>query len=54
MITDNWTVRAEYLYYQYAKGPNITATAPLAGLPSSFVWGKTQLSVAQAGLSYKF
>jgi outer membrane immunogenic protein len=54
MMTDNWTVRAEYLYYQFAKGPNITATTPLAGFPSNFVWGKTRLSIAQAGLSYKF
>jgi outer membrane immunogenic protein len=55
MVTDNWTVRAEYLYYQFAKGPNVDATQPSAGaFPSNFVWGKPDVSVAQAGLSYKF
>ncbi len=55
MVTDNWSVRAEYLYYQFAKGPNVDATLPSAGgFPSNFVWGKPEVSVAQAGLSYKF
>jgi outer membrane immunogenic protein len=55
MMTDNWTVRAEYLYYQFGKGPNVDASLPSAGgLPSNFVWAKPAVSVAQAGLSYKF
>jgi outer membrane immunogenic protein len=55
LVTDNWSVRAEYLYYQFAKGPNVVATQPSSGgLPSNFVWGKADVSVAQAGLSYKF
>jgi outer membrane immunogenic protein len=55
MVTDNWTVRAEYLYYQFAKGRNVDATQPSAvAFPSNFVWGKSEVSVAQAGLSYKF
>jgi outer membrane immunogenic protein len=55
MMTDNWTVRAEYLYYQFGKGLNVDATQPAAGgFPSNLVWSKPTISVAQAGLSYKF
>ena len=55
MVTDNWSVRAEYLYYQFNKGPNITTQSPAAaGLPSNFVWASSNVSVARAGLSYKF
>jgi outer membrane immunogenic protein len=54
MMTDNWTVRAEYLYYQFNKGPNVIAQAPGGFLPSNFVWGNANISVARAGVSYKF
>jgi outer membrane immunogenic protein len=55
MVTDNWTVRAEYLYYQFNKGPNVVVPAPaVAGFPSNFVWGNANVSVARAGISYKF
>ena len=55
MMTDNWTVRAEYLYYQFNKGPNVVAQAPgFAAAPSNFVWGNANISVARAGISYKF
>jgi outer membrane immunogenic protein len=55
MMADNWTVRAEYLYYQFGKGANVDATQPSVGaFPSNFVWSKPTISVAQAGLSYKF
>jgi len=54
-MTDNWTVRAEYLYYQFNKGPNVVAQAPgFAAAPSNFVWGNANISVARAGISYKF
>jgi opacity protein-like surface antigen len=55
MVTDNWTVRAEYQYYQFNKGPNVVAqSAAFAATPCNFVWGKPEVSVAQAGLSYEF
>jgi outer membrane immunogenic protein len=54
MMTDNWTVRAEYLYYQFNKGPNVIAQAPGGFVPSNFVWGNANISVARAGVSYKF
>jgi outer membrane immunogenic protein len=53
-MTDNWTVRAEYLYYQFNKGPNVIAQAPGGLPPSNFVWGNANISVARAGVSYKF
>ncbi len=54
MMTDNWTLRAEYLSYHLDKGPNVVASGGPATLPSNFVWGNTQVSVARAGVSYKF
>ena len=55
MVTDNWTVRAEYLYYRFNKGENTIATsAGFPANPSNFVWAASNISVARAGLSYKF
>jgi outer membrane immunogenic protein len=55
MVTNNWSVRAEYLYYQFHKGPNVVAQAPgFAANPSNFVWAAANISVARAGISYKF
>jgi outer membrane immunogenic protein len=52
-MTNNWLVRAEYLFYNFSGGPNVVV--PLAGnLPSGFSWSSTNVSVARAGLSYKF
>ena len=53
-MTGNWLVRAEYLYYRFNNGPNITASAGPVNNPSGFAWSGTSVSVARAGLSYKF
>jgi outer membrane immunogenic protein len=55
MMTQNWLLRAEYLYYGFDSGPNVVGTAPgFAAFPSNFVWGKNNVNVMRAGLSYKF
>ncbi|MBV9970000.1 MAG: outer membrane beta-barrel protein [Xanthobacteraceae bacterium] len=52
--SNNWTVRAEYLYYGFggATGtgfvPGITAPA------TSVTWSSVNVSAGRAGLSYKF
>jgi outer membrane immunogenic protein len=52
-MTDNWSVRAEYLYYRFTGGPAVVA--PAGGLlPSGFSWSNPTVSVARAGVSYKF
>lgn len=55
-LTNNWLVRAEYLYYRFHAGPNVVAPAPavFAGFPSNFSWNSTHVSVARGGVSYKF
>jgi len=55
MMTDNWSVRAEYLYYRFKADPNVVAQAPgIPANPSNFVWAASNVSVARAGISYKF
>jgi outer membrane immunogenic protein len=54
-ITNNWSLRGEYLYYRLGGSPNVVA--PVTGNPavsSNFVWNATNVSVARAGVSYKF
>jgi outer membrane immunogenic protein len=55
-MTNNWLVRAEYLYYRFSGAPNIAAAPPpiFGGFLSGFAWSSTNVSVARAGLSYKF
>jgi opacity protein-like surface antigen len=55
MLTANWSVRAEYLYYHFNRSQNLTATATgFAFFPSNYVWSSTNINVARAGVSYKF
>ena len=55
MLTTNWSVRAEYLYYHFKSGPNTIATSvSFPAFPSNYAWGSTNISVARAGVSYKF
>jgi outer membrane immunogenic protein len=54
-FTRNWLARAEYLYYGLSGGPNVTVPAAnFPGTPSNYVWTKTNVNVARAGVSYKF
>jgi len=54
-MTKNWFVRAEYLYYRFNNGPSVVAAAPgFPGFPSGYSWSSTNISVARAGVSYKF
>jgi len=49
--TNNWLVRAEYLYYGFDSGPSLMSSP---GALSTYAWGKTTVSVARGGISYKF
>ena len=53
-ITNNWLLKAEYLYYRFNNAPNVVVTAIGSANPSGFSWSGTNVSVARAGLSYKF
>jgi outer membrane immunogenic protein len=55
-MTSNWLVRAEYLFYRFDNPPNVVVPASAGGSlnPSGFLWSATNVSVARAGLSYKF
>jgi outer membrane immunogenic protein len=55
MITPNWLLRGEYLYYSLNSSPSVVAASPTApGFPSGYSWSNTNVSVARAALSYKF
>lgn len=59
MLTPNWIVRAEYLYYQFdgasALGNNLTpgAGGP-TGLFATFNWNDLKVNEVRVGISYKF
>jgi outer membrane immunogenic protein len=53
MITNNWLLRAEYLYYSLGNSPSV-AVGSANGLPSGYSWSSTNVSVARAALSDKF
>jgi len=55
MVTNNWSVRGEYLFYQFNRGLNVIATSVnFPAFPSNYVWGRTNINVVRAGVSYKF
>ena len=55
MITSNWLLRGEYLYYSLGSSPSVViGSATHLGIPSSYTWGSTNVSVARAALSDKF
>jgi outer membrane immunogenic protein len=54
-INSHWFARVEYLYFQFKNNPNVIGIAPaFPAFPSNYVWSATNVSVARAGLSYKF
>jgi outer membrane immunogenic protein len=57
MITNNWLLRGEYLYYSLNSAPSAVAVSgafPGSAFPSGYSWSNTSVSVARAALSYKF
>jgi opacity protein-like surface antigen len=55
MISPNWLLRGEYLYYGLNSAPSGVVSPGFAGgLPSGYSWSNTNASVARAALSYKF
>jgi outer membrane immunogenic protein len=57
MITNNWLLRGEYLYYSLNSSPSavaVSGTFPGSAFPSGYSWSNTNVSVARAALSYKF
>jgi len=55
MITNNWLLRGEYLYYSLNSSPSVVAgSGNYPGFPSGYSWSNTNVSVARAALSYKF
>jgi len=55
MITNNWLLRGEYLYYSLGDAPSVViGSAKYPGIPSSYTWSSTNVSVARAALSDKF
>jgi outer membrane immunogenic protein len=54
-MTKNWLLRAEYLYYHFNNGPKVVANSiAFPAFPSNYIWGSINVSVARAGLAYKF
>jgi outer membrane immunogenic protein len=55
MISPNWLLRGEYLYYSLNGAPSALAgNGNFPGLPSGYSWSNTNASVARAALSYRF
>jgi outer membrane immunogenic protein len=55
MVTNNWLLRGEYLYYGLNSSPSVVVSPGIPGaLPSGYSWSSTNVSVARAALSYKF
>lgn len=58
MLTPNWLVRAEYLYYQFdgasAIGNTVAGSGGPAGAFAAFNWGELKVNEVRVGISYKF
>jgi outer membrane immunogenic protein len=57
VISNNWSVRAEYLFYHLNTGATAIApdsTGHFPALPSRFTWSNSDVQSARAGVSYKF
>jgi outer membrane immunogenic protein len=54
MITPNWLLRGEYLYYSLNSSPSVVAGSTAAPGPSGYSWSNTNVSVVRTALSYKF
>jgi len=57
VFSNNWSVRAEYLFYRLDTGTSAIAfdsTGHFPTLPSGFTWSNSDVQSARAGVSYKF
>ena len=55
MITTNWLLRGEFLYYSLNNSPSVVVTPAIhSALSSGYSWSNTNVSVARAAVSYKF
>ncbi len=52
-VTNNWTVRAEYLYYDLS-GTTFVNPGPAPAISATTRWDHTRLNVVRAGVNYKF
>jgi outer membrane immunogenic protein len=56
MITPNWLLRGEYLYYSLGSSPSVVvgSVTPIPPGASGYSWSNTNASVGRAALNYKF
>jgi outer membrane immunogenic protein len=55
MLTPNWLLRAEYLYYSFAGASTSAALSPaVTSTPLQFSWSRTNLSVIRFGADFHF
>jgi outer membrane immunogenic protein len=54
MVTNNWMVRAEYLYYRLSGKSNLASNPVFPTFPILFSWNATDTHTVRVGLSYKF
>jgi outer membrane immunogenic protein len=54
MLTPNLLLRAEYLHYGFNNGKTVAISPVILPFPAFATFGKTDVDVARAGLSYKF
>ncbi len=57
VFSNNWSVRAEYLFYRLNTATTVIApdrTGNNPTTPSGFTWSNSDIQSARAGLSYKF
>jgi outer membrane immunogenic protein len=52
---NNWTLRTEWLHYQFQASQNVTANSVnFPAFPSNYTWSSDKIDVLRAALSYKF
>ncbi|MEH2570471.1 outer membrane protein [Bradyrhizobium sp. AZCC 2289] len=54
MLTNNWILRAEYLFYHLSGKSNLANNPAFPTFPILFSWNATDTHVARVGVSYKF
>lgn len=54
MLTNNWTVRAEYLYYRLSGKSNLATNPTFPTFPILFAWNATDTHTFRVGVNYKF
>jgi outer membrane immunogenic protein len=57
LLTNNWMIRAEYLYYDFNGGNSVVAadaSGNFPAFPSGYTWNDATVQVVRGGLSYKF